>query len=259
MKPGRTVFIATVLGFLIFLFQPALGASMPFAIEDPEIVALNPQTIEAFTPLRLIISGRNFDAGSRVYIQTSKANRFISYKPVTIESEKIVVVLKIGFGLNPKHRAVYVASSDGSSSNQLQLDIVTKGSLNVDTDQNQNQDASENDQSTIPSAPLSSPTIHELQPNQALTAHKVNMLIVGEHFMDGAQVYVLANSNAGTAKAPEYIFLPFEAERLAETLLQVNFDRGFYSTPEIREIYVVNPDGGRSNSLPFTILSPLER
>jgi hypothetical protein len=253
MKPKRVIRLSLSCSLLL-LFSLLAGGDA--AVDDPRITNLNPSVFEAFTPLVLELEGGKFIEGSAIYIETSQPGRFIKYEPDSLTSERITLRLSIGFGLRPKTRDLYVETEDGCRSNLVQIQMVPKGSLaeeEATTDSEQVADLLE------ASEQLLLPVIHQLQPDRILLAQPLSLLIIGEGFVEGAEVWIMVNNNIATAKAPVYRFMSFACEYLADTLLQVDLAKGFYSDPQQRELYVVNPDGGKSNRLAFTILSELEK
>ena len=62
-----------------------------------------------------------------------------------------------------------------------------------------------------------------------------------------------ANLNAGSTRLPDYGARAFAAEWIDAELLEVDFDRGFYPIPGVRDVVVVNPDGARSNPVSLHI------
>ena len=57
---------------------------------------------------------------------------------------------------------------------------------------------------------------------------------------------------------PEYGPRLFASDWLDESELVLAFDRGFYPTPGVRNLVVVNPDGGRSGVALLRILASKE-
>lgn len=236
--------------FVALLLQTCL---LPAQESAPRIDSLEPDTIEAFTPVRLHISGSGFDGQTRVYLQTSVAGRFLPYSPEESTSSSITLELKTGFALKPRQRTLYVADGKGGESNRVVLNIVPKGSLTTEDAEPVADESREPDDAFAP------PVLSELQPARVLMAQPFELLCLGEGFQPGARVEVESNVNVGTSKPPEYRLTGFEAEFLAETLLLITFDRGFAPEPRQRKIVVVNSDGGRSQTRTLTIVSPKEK
>jgi len=72
------------------------------------------------------------------------------------------------------------------------------------------------------------------------------LTVSGASFAEGVVVKILANRNAGTSLKPVYELRTFAPERLSETVLLLDLDRGFAPAPRLRSLVVANPDGGES-------------
>jgi hypothetical protein len=95
--------------------------------------------------------------------------------------------------------------------------------------------------------------VERLDPATVPAGDPFALTVVGSGFVDGATVGVLANVNAGTSRAPRYETVQFEAELASDSVLIVDFDRGFAVPPSVRSVVVKNPDGAESSPLYLTI------
>jgi len=93
------------------------------------------------------------------------------------------------------------------------------------------------------------PRLLSLDPPTVAAGESLTLTVMGAHFRDGAKVEVLANANAGTSREPDYRTVPFPSDFASDTVLLVDFDRGFAASPKLRSVTVVNPDGSRSPPL----------
>jgi len=220
----------------------------------PVVTSIEPSMVAPYRPADLTIRGEAFEAGCRVLLGVP--GRLVPVRSEIVESDEIRVHLAVGLSPEPATRQIGVDCGRGRRSDMMTLTVAAAV------------DESEKESSTKPVAAASSeitpasstyntPRILSLDPPTAPAGEPLTLTVMGAHFRDGATVEVFANANAGTSHEPDYRAVPFPSEFASDTVLLVDFDRGFATSPKQRSIAVVNPDGGRSPPLYLEITRSL--
>ena len=231
------------------------AVSIGFAADEkPVVESIEPAEVVALTPFELVLSGSGFAEGARVFVQTREnPARYMAYRPASLTPEEIRVSFGLGFNLRLSERSLFVENPDGSRSEPLVLRVLARRPQSEEPEPEPEAETVESgeevEETAEPAETVAGPTLLELQPAEVVEASKFSLLLIGEGFVEGAEVVVSANTNAGSYRTPEYGEVAFTAEYLGETLLEVSFDRGFYHEPATREVFVRNPDGGESARL----------
>lgn len=243
------------MGFVSLLLLVAQTAGVPV------VGAIDPPTVAPYQPAELTIRGEGFEAGCRVLIGVP--GRLVPVRCEIEDPSAIRVHLTAGLSPDPPTRHVVVDCGRGRRSAMLPLTVATTDEAE-DRAEPDNDRASvapppteENDKPSSATAAGTPPRITSLDPATALSGEPFTLTLMGENFRDGAEVEVLANTHAGTSRDPEYRALAFPAELASDTVLLVDFDRGFAASPRLRSVTVVNPDGGRSPPLYLKITRSL--
>lgn len=169
------------------------------------------------------------------------------------EASLIRVHLTAGLSPQPGSRLVVVDCGPGRRSGTLTLTVAATEDEQVggrpDIDSVPGPVIGETEESSSDGAPGVAPKLVSLDPATAPAGEAFTLTLMGANFREGAQVEVLVNANAGTSRQPDYRPVPFTSEFASDTVLLVDFDRGFAASPRLRSVAVVNPDGGRSPPL----------
>jgi hypothetical protein len=220
-----------------------------------ELVAVEPAALVAYAPATLVLRGAGFAAGAQVYIESGAVDRFVAFTPTVLVADRCEIALRLGFGPVPSQRRLYLRNPDGSRSAELRIRIDPAPARPVEVGP-QVTPGNPDEPADRPSA--DAPSIRELRPEALPAGRPVELEILGTGFAAGAKVELTVNLHAGTSRMPEYGVRLFAAEWLAESELAVAFDRGFHSTPGVRNLVVVNPDGRRSEIAVVRILAGKE-
>ncbi|PWB73315.1 MAG: hypothetical protein C3F15_09825 [Holophagae bacterium] len=226
----------TSLLLILVMAQSATGT--------PSSVAVSPDVLAPYRPAELTIRGEGF--GPDCSVLTGSPGKLVPVHSRVVSDSEIVVELAVGFGPKPPRRQLIVDCGGGGRSDPLWLTIAAGGGSPVVADSDA-QPALDDGVGTGSGSGLSEhPRIIRLDPGAIAAGEPFTLTVVGEAFQEGAEVAVLANIHAGTSREPEYQPVDFPAEVASDTVLIVDFDRGFAPSPRLRSITVVNPDGGRS-------------
>lgn len=220
----------------------------------PVAASIEPSTVAPYRRTELIIQGRGFEEGCRVLLGVS--GRLVPVRSEIAGSTEIHVQLTAGLSPEPTVRQVVVDCGRGRRSDVLELTIA------AEVPEPEQAPTPEPATTEVPESSTQPPTsdppqIHSLDPPIVAAGEPLTLTVMGAHFSEGATVEVLANANAGTSREPEYTAVPFPSEFASDTVLLVDFDRGFALSPKQRSITVVNPDGGRSPPLYLKITRSL--
>ncbi|MFH1176187.1 MAG: hypothetical protein V1750_02175, partial [Acidobacteriota bacterium] len=98
------------------------------------------------------------------------------------------------------------------------------------------------------------PVVTRVDPAELEAGRPVTLTVTGESFAEGVVVRILANRNAGNSMKPVYEMRVFQPERLSETVLVLDIDRGFSPNPRLRSLVVANPDGAESAPLFLNVI-----
>lgn len=221
--------------FLIVAMAQASAAA-------PVASSVSPDVLAPYRPAQLTIQGAGFDDGCRVLI--GPPGKLIPVRSEAVSDSEIVVNLPAGYGPSPQRRQLIVDCAGGARSEPLWLTIAAGGDVRpAEADDGHAAPGTDPAPGDVTGEP---PRVLRLDPGAIAAGEPFTLTVVGEAFQEGAVVQVLANANAGTSRQPEYRSIAFPTELASDTVLIVDFDRGLAPSPRLREIVVVNPDGGRS-------------
>jgi hypothetical protein len=220
----------------------------------PVATSIEPSTVVPYRPARLAIHGEGFEKGCRVLLGVP--GRLVPVRSEVVEADEIHVQLTAGLSPEPTARQIVVDCGRGRRSEML---VLTVAEEMPGPEEDQDPQPGTLDEPETETAPAGGepPQIHTLDPPIVTAGEPLTLTVMGANFSDGATVEVFANANAGTSRQPEYRSVPFSAEFASDTVLLVDFDRGFAASPRQRSIAVVNPDGGRSPPLYLEITRSL--
>jgi len=223
---------------LLILAAAQSGAGAPVA------AAVRPEVLIPYRPAQLTVSGEGFAPDCRVLIGTP--GKLVPVRSRVASDSEIVVELSAGYGPNPARRQLVVDCGDGGRSAPLWLTIGGEGGSSLAAESIQNVVRQDSLPASADAAQSEIPRVLRLDPGTIVAGEPFTLTVVGEAFQEGATVEALANIHAGTSRQPEYRSVGFPTEFASDTVLIVDFDRGFAPSPRLRSITVVNPDGGRS-------------
>lgn len=217
----------------------------------PVAASIEPEAIVAYRPVELTVHGEGFEAGCRVLIGVP--GRLVPVRS-EIEDESVIRVhLPAGLSPEPETRKVVVDCGRGNRTGMLTLtvaDTAEEDSTNVPSSTNVTGAATtDTAEVSVDNTPAVTPRLVSLDPAEAPAGEPFTLTLMGSNFLEGAEVEIFANANAGTSRQPDYRPVQFPAEFASDTVLLVDFDRGFAPSPKLRSVTVVNPDGGHSPPL----------
>lgn len=247
LRGSLAIGMAFGVGLLVFSGEAESQAS-------PKLVELSPASVVPSRPVDLVLLGENFAPGAKVLIETGSSGRFVAYRATGVESERIELSLPLGFPRSPVERRIFVRNPDGSQSTARVLTIRTP----EPSDSSSASAVTETSDpvSAAPDVDADRPVVTSIWP-QPLPAGQARAIeVIGRGFEEGAEVLVSANVHAGSRRLPEYELRAFSAQLIDEQTLEVRFDRGFFHTPAVRELVVINPDGGRSQPALLRLSEP---
>jgi hypothetical protein len=222
---------------LLIVAMAQSGAGAPIA------AAVSPEVLAPYRPAQMTISGEGFAPDCRVLVGVP--GKLVPVRSRVVSDSEIVVELAAGYGPNPARRQLVVACDEGGRSDPLWLSIAAEGeSPAADFIVDAVDDGSPASTGDEPSG--EQPHVLRLDPGTIAAGEPFTLTVIGEGFVEGAAVEALANVHAGTSRQPDYRSTAFPTEFASDTVLIVDFDRGFAPSPRLRSITVVNPDGGRS-------------
>ncbi len=207
-----------------------------------EVTVVEPDTVEPYKAVVLKVSGDGFLPSCRVMID--KQSRFVPVKTEYVDENRLRAVLSAGLGPEPATRRI-VVKCGGRRSNEISFRV--EETLQVEAVSESEVEPPEPDEE-LALATERTAIVASLDPATVAAGEVITLTLMGSGFAEGARVEVLANTNAGTSRAPLYEVIEFEAEFASDSVLIVDFDRGFAASPRLRPVVVVNPDG--SESLP---------
>ncbi|HSL17294.1 MAG TPA: hypothetical protein VLB51_05245 [Methylomirabilota bacterium] len=212
-----------------------------FAVDAVSVSAVVPNTLEAYRPAQLTISGEGFDDSCRVLIGTP--GRMVPVAHELLGATEIRVRLASGYGPTPARRQLVVECGPRRRSSPVAIRIVVAPGEDavLPTPAPSSPDESP---SPVEGSP---PSVASLEPATVGAGLLFTLTVIGEGFADGAIVEVFANRNAGSSADPSYEMVRFPAELASDSVLLVDFDRGFAAAPRLRQLVVVNPDGAVSS------------
>lgn len=223
---------------LLILAMAQSGAGAPIA------AAVSPEVLIPYRPAQLTVSGEGFAPACRVLIGTP--GKLVPVRSRVVSDSEIAVELAAGYGPSPARRQLVVVCDPGGRSDPLWLTIAAEGGSPAAAGPEVDPAAHGGTDSGGGGAPAVLPRVLRLDPGTIVAGEPFTLTVVGEAFQEGATVEALANIHAGTSHQPEYRSVGFPTEFASDTVLIVDFDRGFAPSPRLRSITVVNPDGGRS-------------
>lgn len=217
----------------------ALAAA--WAAAQPAAQSVTPEAIPPYTAVTLRVGGSGFQPGCRVML--GRGERFAPVATTVLGENELEVRLPAGLPPRPAVRKL-VVDCGGERSQVLTLHVTTGRAAGATPP------AAEPTPEVGASSPSDeTPTLQALDPAEVPAGEPFTLTLTGSGFEDGAAVEVLANVHAGTAAAPEYRSRRFPAEHLSDSVLLVDFDRGFSAAPALRPVKVVNPSGAASAPL----------
>ncbi len=227
--------IASVL--LVLVLQSSSAAGL-------QLLRIEPVSIEPYQPVVLDVAGSGFSPSCKVMIE--KRGRFVPVKTEYVDTNMLRAVLTAGLGPEPALRSLAVkCGRDRSVKLDLHVVAVAKPEQAVLPDQRDDSSEKKDAAPLISGEPA---VVNILDPASVAAGEVFTLTLMGRGFVMGATVEVVANANAGTSHSPRYEKVEFEAEFASESVLIVDFARGFAPSPRIRKVIVRNPDG--SESLP---------
>ena len=224
----------TALLLIVAMAQVSTGA--------PVASSVSPDVLAPYRPAQLTIQGEGFNEDCRVLI--GPFGKLIPVRSEAVSDSEIVVNLPAGYGPTPQRRQLIVDCAGGARSEPLWLTIAAGG--DVESAEAETGQAAPSPDPTGGDVTGELPRVLRLDPGATAAGEPFTLTVIGEGFQEGATVEALANANAGTSRRPEYRSIAFPTEFASDTVLIVDFDRGLAPSPRLREIVVVNPDGGRS-------------
>lgn len=215
------------------------------------VISLDPASIHPYEPAVIEITGKGLKPSCRVMID--KQRRFVPVKTEFVDESRVRAVLSNGLGPEPSSRRLVVRCGRERSA-PLELRIVA-GQTKPEGHDGPSE-AAESGQAIdqVVKGDAQPVTIDRLDPEGVVAGEVFTLTLTGTGFQQGATVEVLANANAGTSRVPQYESLSFDAEVASDTVLIVDFERGFAASPQLRSVVVKNPDGGESLPAYFKIL-----
>jgi len=223
---------------LLLLAMAQSGAGAPIA------TAVSPDLLAPYRPSQLTIRGEGFAPGCRVLI--GLPGKLVPVRSRSTEDGEIIVELAAGYGPSPARRQLVVDCGESGRSDPLWLTIGTGDGPQAEAEAGPDPTVQPSPEPGGVGAPGEVPRVLRLDPGTIVAGEPFTLTVVGEAFQEGATVEALANVHAGTSRQPEYRSVGFPTEFASDTVLIVDFDRGFAPSPRLRSITVVNPDGGRS-------------
>lgn len=212
------------------------------SVAAPVASSVSPDVLAPYRPAQLAIQGEGFDRDCRVLI--GPPGKLIPVRSEAVSDSEIVVNLSAGYGPTPQRRQLIVDCAGRARSEPLWLTIAAGD--DVDSAEAEPGQAAPSPDPTAGEFTGELPRVVRLDPGTIAAGEPFTLTVVGDAFQEGATVEALANANAGTSRQPEYRSIAFPTEFASDTVLIVDFDRGFAPSPRVRSITVVNPDGGRS-------------
>jgi hypothetical protein len=226
--------------WLVTSLLPAALAAAAGGAAELSLSHLEPSVIPPYEAVTLRLIGRGFEAGAEVLIEGSASGRYVRHRPSRVTAELCEIELPLGFGPRPAERRVSLRNPNGDQTAPLVLQI--RGPQKAA----RGEPAAAEEPPPPPEGAVR-PRILDLRPPGVAAGRPFFLQVRGSGFADGAAIEVTANRNAGSTRLPDYGPRAFVAEWIDAELLEVDFDRGFYPIPGVRDVVVVNPDGGRSN------------
>jgi hypothetical protein len=165
-----------------------------------------------------------------------------------VDQTEIRVRLTAGLSPQPANRRIVVECGKGRRSGMLTL-AVEKAEPQPHDESVADAAVEEPGEEPTSAAHGEAPRINSLEPPTVTAGEPLTLTVMGVNFREGATVEVFANANAGTSREPDYRAVPFPVEVASDTVLLVDFDRGFAPSPKQRSVTVVNADGTRSPPL----------
>jgi hypothetical protein len=214
------------------------------AVGPPVVDEVEPDVLEPYRPARLSVRGTGFDDGCRVLLGVP--GRMVPVKSELTGSEEIRVELTAGYGPHPAERQLEVDCGHGRRSAPIRIRI---GAEQAPVPEEVPPDDADQGDEIFETSAGEPPRVAGLDPATVAVGQPLTLTVTGEGFRDGAQVEVFANAHAGSSVPPVYRMVAFEAEFASDTVLLVDFDRGFAPSPRLRQVVVVNPDGTASAPL----------
>jgi hypothetical protein len=204
----------------------------------PSVDRVEPSTLEAYRPVELTIVGGGFSPECRVLI--GAPGRLAPVRHELVGDGEIRVHLTAGYGPDPARRQVVVECGRNFRSVPVAIEIVRGKTEEAEPAPPAERAAAE------PRVDSEIPTVTRLEPAAIDAGQVFTLTVMGGGFVDGAEVEIFANSHAGSSHPPAYEMLRFAAEVASDTVLLVDLDRGFAASPRLRQVVVINPDGGTS-------------
>ncbi len=229
------------------LLVVTLGAAIASA-GQPVAVSVTPDTVRPYESVVLRVEGSGFGPGCRALL--GRAGRYVPVA-TTVEGGTVVEIrLPAGLPPVPRERAVVV---ECGSTRTAPLTVTVNRSMpgGAQPVPSPSLAAAAGAASAAEPEPATAavPVLARLDPWTVPAGEPFTLTLTGSRFEEGASVEVTVNVNAGTSRPPEYRPRRFPADRLSDTVLLVDFDRGFAPEPPLRPVRVVNRSGAQSAPL----------
>ena len=218
-----------------------LAAATALAAAQPVARSVTPETVPPYAPVTLRVEGSGFEPGCRAML--GRGGRYTPVATTVLGETEIEVRLAAGLPSRPPVREL-VVECGGVRTQPLTLHVAKNRPASGASSTASSVAAEE---AAAPEG--EAPILQALDPAQVPAGEPFTLTLIGAGFQNGAKVDVLVNVHAGTGAAPEYGIRRFPAERLSDSVLLVDFDRGFAAEPSLRPVTVVNPSGAASASL----------
>jgi hypothetical protein len=217
----------------------------------PRVTSTDPSTVAPYRPVEITIRGDGFEAGCRVLM--GSPGRLVPVRSEVENDSTIRVRLAAGLSPQPGTRQIVVDCGPGRRSGALVLTVADRDAHEERDEPDSVAVAGSVDGEAAEASPEAAsdvaPRLVSLDPPSTPAGAPFTLTLMGARFEEGARVEVLANANAGTSRPPDYRPMPFPTEFASDTVLLVDFDRGFAESPKLRSVSVVNPNGRRSAPL----------
>ncbi|MCP4898158.1 MAG: hypothetical protein GY906_14390 [bacterium] len=222
---------------LALALQSASAASIALS-------SIEPASIEPYQSVVLEAVGQGFSLSCKVMID--KRGRFVPIKTEYVNATRLRAVLAAGIGPEPATRQI-VVKCGGRRSPPVAIEVAA---VSIPQDEDEEELSSEDacvDADAEPEIPVTLPVaVKSLDPSSVAAGEVFTLTLMGSGFVEGVKIEILANLNAGTSRTPQYEIVEFEAEFASDSVLIVDFDRGFAASPRLRPVVATNPDGGQS-------------
>jgi hypothetical protein len=211
--------------------------------------SLEPESVAAFAPVTLTLHGEGFTRDCHVMLGVP--GRMVPVQATLVGADTLTVELRLGLGPQPPRRQVVVDCGGGRVTPSLPLTVAPPAAHALSGEQPAlvPTESAPQGSSEAVAAPATAPGVERLEPAELPAGQAGILTVFGRDFAAGAVVKILANVNAGTSRAPQYEMKQFDTEVLSDTVLTVQFDRGFAPSPRLRTVVVVNPGSGESTPL----------